>query len=69
MRYVLSIWDMVYRRDYLPYRYGHPGRHRYGKWPNDMGEDSIDVVILDVDIGYLGTLRTRASGRARALAR
>jgi hypothetical protein len=37
------------------YRYGHPG-YRYGIWANDMGDDSIDMVILDMDIGYLVTL-------------
>jgi len=55
MRYELSIWDMVYRYGHLPYRYGHPG-YRYGIWANDMGEDSIDMVILDIDMGYLVTL-------------
>ena len=48
MRYELSIWDMVYR-------YGHPG-YQYGIWANDMGDDSIDMVILDIDMGYLVTL-------------
>jgi len=30
--------------------------YRYGIWANDMGDDSIDMVILDIDIGYLVTL-------------
>jgi hypothetical protein len=25
-------------------------------WANDMGDDSIDAVILDIDMGYLVTL-------------
>jgi len=55
MRYGLSIWDMVYRYGHSPYRYGHPGyRHRI--WANDVGDDSIDMVILDIDMGYLVTL-------------
>ena len=55
MRYGLSIWDMVYRYGHSPYRYGHPGyRHRI--WANDMGDDSIDMVILDIDMGHLVTL-------------
>jgi len=44
MRYGLSIWDMTYRYGHSPYR--------YGIWANDMGEDSIDMVILDIDMGY-----------------
>ena len=35
--------------------YGHPG-YRYGIWDIDMGDDSIDTVILDIDMGYLVTL-------------
>ena len=38
-----------------PYRYGHPG-YRYGIWSIDMGDDSIDMVILHIEIGYLVTL-------------
>jgi hypothetical protein len=46
---------MVYRYGHSPYRYGHPGyRHRI--WANDVGDDSIDMVILDIDMGYLVTL-------------
>ena len=29
---------------------------RYGIWADDMGEDSIDMVILLSDMGYLVTL-------------
>jgi hypothetical protein len=46
---------MVYRYGHTPYRYGHPG-YRYGIWANDMGDDSIDIVILYIDMGYLLTL-------------
>ena len=46
---------MVYRYGHPPYRYGHPG-YRYGIWANDMGDDSIDMVILHIDMGYLVTL-------------
>ena len=46
---------MVYRYGHTPYRYGHPG-YRYGIWANDMGDDSIDTVILYIDVGYLVTL-------------
>jgi len=52
MGYGLSIWDMVYRYGHSPHRYGHPG-YRYGIWDIDMGDDSIDIVMLDIDIGYL----------------
>jgi hypothetical protein len=53
---MISIWDMAYRYGRLPYRYGHP-RHRYGIWADDMGDDSIDMVIPDIDImGCLVTL-------------
>jgi len=55
MAYGLSIWDTVCRYGHLPYRYGHPG-YRCGRWANDMGEDSIDMVILHIDMGYLVTL-------------
>jgi len=53
-----SIWDMGYRYDPPPYRYGHPG-YRYGIWDIDMGDDSIDMVIQDIDMGYLVTLPAR----------
>ena len=55
MGYGLSTWDMGYRHGHSPYRYGHPG-YRYGIWANDMGDDRIDMVILDIDMGYLVTL-------------
>jgi hypothetical protein len=54
-RFGISIWNVVYRYGYLPYRYGHPG-YRYGIWDNDMRDDRIDMVILDIDMGYLVTL-------------
>jgi len=54
IEYVLSICDMVYRYGHLPFRYRHHG-HRYGIWANDMGDDSIDMVTLHVDMGYLVT--------------
>jgi len=47
----LSIWEMVYRYGYQPYRYDHPG-YRYGIWANDMGDVSIDTVISHIDMGY-----------------
>ena len=56
MGYVLSIWDVVYRHGCLPYRYGRPG-YRYGISDKDMGDDSIDTVILDIDKGHRVTLR------------
>jgi len=37
------------------YRYGHPG-YRYGVWANDMEDDRIDMVILEIDMGYIVTL-------------
>jgi hypothetical protein len=49
---------MGHRYGYLPYlsyRYGHPG-YGYRIWANDMGDDSIDMVILYIDMGYLVTL-------------
>jgi len=49
MGYGLSIWDIV------PYRYGHPG-YRCGIWTDDVGDNSIDLVILNIDMGYLVTL-------------
>jgi hypothetical protein len=51
MGYEISISDPVHQYGYLPYRYGHPG-YRYGIWANDVGDDSIDTVILDVGMGY-----------------
>jgi hypothetical protein len=57
MGYGSSIWDTgFYRYDHSPYRYGHPG-YPYGNWDNDMGDDSIDMVILHIDMGYLVTLQ------------
>ena len=46
---------MRYRYGQPPYRYGHPG-YRYGIWDINMGDESIDAVILDIDMGYLVTL-------------
>jgi hypothetical protein len=51
----LSIWDMVHRYGHLPYRCGHPG-YRYETWANDMGVDSIDTVVSQINMGYLVTL-------------
>ena len=58
----ISIWDVAYRYgiwyidiSFSPYRYGHSG-YRYGIWANDMGDDRIDMVILDIDMAYLVTL-------------
>ena len=62
--YVLSIWDMVIRYGYPPHRYGHPG-YRYGTWANDMGDDSIDMVILGIDMGYLVALTSTRTGSER----
>jgi hypothetical protein len=53
--YGISIWDAAYRYGNLPHRYGHPG-YRYGIWANDMEDDSIDMDILRIDMGYLVTL-------------
>jgi hypothetical protein len=53
--YGISIWNTVYRYGYLPYPYGHPG-YRYGIWADDMGVDRIDMIILDIDMGYVVTL-------------
>jgi hypothetical protein len=36
----------------MRYRY----EHRCGIWANDRGDDNIDMVILDIDMGYLVTL-------------
>jgi len=57
--------DMGYGLD-IPYRYGHPGC-RYGIWANDMGDDSIDMVVFHIDMGCLVTLfpTRRAVRRAR----
>ena len=55
MEYGISMWGMVCRYGYLPHRYGHPG-HRLGIWANDMGDDSIDMVILHIDMAYHVTL-------------
>ena len=67
--YGISIWDTVYRYDYLPCRFGHPG-YRYGIWANDMGDDSIDMVISHINMGYLVTLcKPLASGAAHGVQR
>ena len=58
MEYGLSIWDMVCPYGNLPFRYGHPG-YRYRMWANDMGDDSIDMVISYIDVGYRVTLIDR----------
>ena len=63
VEYGISIWDMVYRYGHPPYPYRHPG-YPYGIWANDMGDDSIDMDILDIDMGYLVTLSV-ASPRPR----
>ena len=39
-------------RTSIIYRY----EYRYRTWANDMGDDSIDMVILHIDMGYLVTL-------------
>jgi len=46
---------MVYRCGHPPYGYDHPG-YRYGIWDIDMGDDSIDIVIRDIDVGYFVTV-------------
>jgi hypothetical protein len=46
MGYGISIWDTGYR---------------YGIWANDMGDDSIDTVILHIDMGFLVTVPPRPS--------
>ena len=33
--------------------------YRYGIWDIDMGDDSIDMVILDIDMGHLVTTVVR----------
>jgi hypothetical protein len=58
MEYGLSMWAMVYRYGWLPYGYGH-SRYQYGIWANDMGDDIIDMVILDIDMGCHVTLATK----------
>jgi hypothetical protein len=63
-RYGIWVIDMEYGLldGHPPYRYGHPG-YRYGIWANDMGDDGIDMVILEIDMGYHVTLLgTPASG-------
>jgi len=57
------IWDVMYRYGHLPYRYGH-FEHRYGIWSNDMGDDSIGMVISHIDKGYLVTPLTWSHARA-----
>jgi hypothetical protein len=47
---------MVYRYGYLRYRYGHLG-YQCGIGAKDVGDDSIDVIISHIDMGYLITLR------------
>jgi len=54
-------WDID-----VGYRYGLP-RYRYGIWDIDMGDDSIDMVILDIDMGYLVTLLVTSWGTAMAV--
>jgi hypothetical protein len=56
---------MVHRYGYLPYRYGHPP-YRYGIWANDMGDDSIDMIISHIDMGYIVTLPAAARWCAAA---
>jgi len=51
----ISIWDTVYAYGHLSCRYGHPG-YRYEIWVDDLGDDSIDIVILRIDMGYFATL-------------
>jgi len=53
---IYEIWkvDMV-KHGHPPYRYGHP-RYQYGIRDIDMGGDSIDTVILNINMGYLVTL-------------
>jgi hypothetical protein len=66
MAYGISIGVMVYRHGHPPYRYGHPG-YRYGIWSNDMGDDSIDMVISHIDMGYLVTLSVNPAGNVVCL--
>jgi hypothetical protein len=63
----ISIWDTAYRYGNPPCRYGHRGQ-RYGTWANDMGDDSIDMIILDIDMGYLVTLNLPKTRRDRTSA-
>ena len=65
MGYGISIWDMVCRYGFLPYRYDHPG-YRDGIWAYDMGDNGIDTVIFRIDMGYLVTLTVGSVSRARA---
>jgi hypothetical protein len=66
MGYGITIWNTAYRYGHLPYRYSHPG-DRNGIWPNDMGDDSIDMVISHIDMGYLVALSMALRmGRLRA---
>jgi hypothetical protein len=55
----ISIWELVYWYGHLEYRY----------WIRDiaMGDASIDMVILNIDIiGYLVTLPQQAAAPSRA---
>jgi len=47
-----GIW---YIDGHPPYRYSHSG-YRCGIWANDMGDDSNDTAIPDIDMKYLVTL-------------
>ena len=60
MGHGLSIWHTVYRYGYPSYRYGQPG-YRYGIWANDMGDESTDMVISHIDMGYFVTLGLASS--------
>ena len=55
-----AIWDIYLGYSFLHYRYGHHG-HRYGIWASDMGDGSIDMLILHLDMGYLVTLMSCSS--------
>jgi hypothetical protein len=52
------------RCSYPPYRYGHPG-YRYGIWANDVGDDSIDMLIPHIDL-YIYCHSTHGQPRSRA---
>jgi hypothetical protein len=58
MGYRCGLWviditcDMADRYGFLPYPYGHPG-YQYGIWAHDFGNESIDMVILDIDMEYV----------------
>ena len=43
----------------MGYRYGHPG-YRSGIWADDVEDDSIDMVISHIDMGYLVNLPAAA---------